>query len=411
MRHPRSACLLVAVSIGFAFPTAAASDFDTAAIGHVLAQSADKFGAILANPEAFRLQILLSEVVENAGGPRLKRYGYRVDAEYFYPASSIKTCAAVTALRVLADTRKEHGPEVNLNTPLRFHPLFDGDGIEDTDPTNLRGGTITVGHEIRKLFLVSDNEAYNRLYELTGHAEINEWMWKAGLESVRLRHRLSIARSSFENLQTPQVDFVLDGGFAVEIPQRESRLRLEANSEPGILVGDGHRSGGATKNTPLSFAEKNRISLVDLQDLHVMILRPDVQLGKPGLPMSDSDRAFLKASMAEYAHESTNPVYDASTHPDDYVRFILHGLMRVTPKEDLIVYDKVGLAYGFTVENAYVVNQRTGKSFFLTATIYTNSDGILNDDRYDYDTVAFPFWKDLGEVLARWRWATTENEK
>ena len=30
--------------------------------------------------------------------------------------------------------------------------------------------------------------------------------------------------------------------------------------------------------------------------------------------------------------------------------------------------------------------------FFLAATIYTNSDGVLNDDAYDYDEVALPFF-------------------
>jgi hypothetical protein len=30
-----------------------------------------------------------------------------------------------------------------------------------------------------------------------------------------------------------------------------------------------------------------------------------------------------------------------------------------------------------------VVDEATGRSFFLAATLYANSDGILNDDRYD----------------------------
>jgi hypothetical protein len=32
----------------------------------------------------------------------------------------------------------------------------------------------------------------------------------------------------------------------------------------------------------------------------------------------------------------------------------------------------------------------------LSAVLYVNSDGVLNDDRYDYDTVGFPFLRDLG---------------
>lgn len=36
--------------------------------------------------------------------------------------------------------------------------------------------------------------------------------------------------------------------------------------------------------------------------------------------------------------------------------------------------------------------------------LYTNADGVLNDDEYEYETVADPFLADLGEVVARAVW-------
>jgi hypothetical protein len=53
------------------------------------------------------------------------------------------------------------------------------------------------------------------------------------------------------------------------------------------------------------------------------------------------------------------------------------------------------------IHNAYIVDKATGKSFFLTAAIYANSDGVLNDDLYNYDTVAFPALADVGEAFTR----------
>jgi hypothetical protein len=35
----------------------------------------------------------------------------------------------------------------------------------------------------------------------------------------------------------------------------------------------------------------------------------------------------------------------------------------------------------------------------LSAVIYCNSDGVLNDSKYDYDTIGLPFMKHLGEVI------------
>jgi hypothetical protein len=50
--------------------------------------------------------------------------------------------------------------------------------------------TITVAHEIRKLFLVSDNRAFNRLFDLVGRTALNRLLWDSGLASARLFHRL-----------------------------------------------------------------------------------------------------------------------------------------------------------------------------------------------------------------------------
>jgi len=35
----------------------------------------------------------------------------------------------------------------------------------------------------------------------------------------------------------------------------------------------------------------------------------------------------------------------------------------------------------------------------LSATIYVNSDGILNDDKYDYEETGYPFFKEIGNIL------------
>ena len=35
----------------------------------------------------------------------------------------------------------------------------------------------------------------------------------------------------------------------------------------------------------------------------------------------------------------------------------------------------------------------------LSATIYCNSDGILNDNKYDYDAIGLPFLEKLGQTV------------
>jgi hypothetical protein len=35
----------------------------------------------------------------------------------------------------------------------------------------------------------------------------------------------------------------------------------------------------------------------------------------------------------------------------------------------------------------------------LSAVIYCNSDGILNDEHYDYNSIGYPFFSNLGKVI------------
>jgi hypothetical protein len=193
-----------------------------------------------------------------------------------------------------------------------------------------------------------------------------------------------------------------DGLGKLSRPGRESELELDVPELPGLDVGRAFREDdGAVREGPVSFRDKNRMSLVDLQDMLVKVVRPDVDLGTPGFELTEAQRTLLLEAMTQLPRESVNPRYDPERYPDDFVKFLLPGLRRVIPAERLRVTNKVGLAYGFTVENAYVEDVETGRSFFLAGTLYTNANGVLNDGVYEYDTLALPFWADLGEVLAR----------
>ena len=67
--------------------------------------------------------------------------------------------------------------------------------------------------------------------------------------------------------------------------------------------------------------------------------------------------------------------------------------------KNIRIFNKVGDAYGFLLDNAYIVDFDKGVEFMLSAIIYCNSDGIFNDDKYDYDAVGYPFLGNLGRAI------------
>jgi hypothetical protein len=75
------------------------------------------------------------------------------------------------------------------------------------------------------------------------------------------------------------------------------------------------------------------------------------------------------------------------------------------------IFNKVGDAYGFLIDAAYIVDYKNNVAFFLSAALLCNSDEIFNDDNYDYDTVGFPFLKALGKAIYQYELTQVSDKK
>ena len=344
-----------------------------------------------------RIQILLAEPVTAADGKvTLRRSRFGDPRQYFYPASTVKLGAAVAALLELQRLSREQDDAFTMDAKWRALPRFPGDAV---DPP-----WIPIADDLRAMLIVSDNPPYNRCFELLSQKGLNETLWSAGLSSARMWHRLSEPRTVEEHRLTRHLA-IQQGDTSLAIAPREAGAKLDNSAFTELQVGASHMRGKERIDQPMSFADKNAISLEDLQDMLAMVVRPDIDLKKRGFPeLSVTSRAFLVEQLGAYPRECPSPEYDEKKHPDEYCKFLLPGLRRVVPADSLRVYAKIGQAYGFAIENSYVENVATGRGFFVAAVIYVNADGCIGDDRYEYESVADPFFASLGEALARELW-------
>jgi len=357
----------------------------------------DDFRTVLSAQRQHRLQILLAEPVTAADGKvTLRRSRFGDPRQYFYPASTVKLGAAVAALLELQRLSREQDDAFTMDAKWRALPRFPGDAV---DPP-----WIPIADDLRAMLIVSDNPPYNRCFELLSQKGLNETLWSAGLSSARMWHRLSEPRTVEEHRLTRHLA-IQQGDTSLAIAPREAGAKLDNSAFTELQVGASHMRGKERIDQPMSFADKNAITLEDLQDMLAMVVRPDIDLGKRGFPeLSVTSRAFLIEQLGAYPRECPSPEYDEKKHPDEYCKFLLPGLRRVVPADSLRVYAKIGLAYGFAIENSYVENVATGRGFFVAAVIYVNADGCIGDDRYEYESVADPFFASLGEALARELW-------
>jgi hypothetical protein len=128
------------------------------------------------------------------------------------------------------------------------------------------------------------------------------------------------------------------------------------------------------------------------------ILFPDAVARETCFNLTEDDYSFLYKYMSQLPRESQSPKYDTS-HYDSYCKFLMFGDNKKPIPKNIRIFNKVGDAYGFLIDNAYIVDFDKNVEFMLTACIYVNSDGIFNDNKYDYDTIGYPFMANLGKAV------------
>ncbi|MCK7558259.1 hypothetical protein MKQ70_25960 [Chitinophaga sedimenti] len=66
------------------------------------------------------------------------------------------------------------------------------------------------------------------------------------------------------------------------------------------------------------------------------------------------------------------------------------------------MFNKTGWSYGFLTDVAYVVDFKNKVEFMLSGVIYLNRDGVLNDNKYEYEETGYPFFKEVGEIIYKY---------
>jgi len=355
------------------------------------------FDSILKYQKDWNVQIIYTQIDRGANGmPALKNHYFNVNAaKYFYPASTVKLPVVLLALQKL-DELKAKG--IDLNTTMITESGYSGQTPVYNDPTT-PDGRPSIGQYIKKILMVSDNDAFNRLYEFLGQEYINNQLHKKGYEDVQILHRLNIFLTEEENRRTNPIRF-LDSNNNVLYRQNEQNSRLPYIQRKDS-VGKAFYKGNNLVNSPMDFSKKNRISLEDLHQILLSLVFPQKVKSGQRFTITEEDRRFVLKYMSQYPTESLYPPYfaDTANYWPAYCKFLLYGAEKETLPDNIRIFNKPGDAYGHLIDVAYVVDYKNKIEFFVSAAIYANSDGILNDDKYDYNTTGLPFMKNLGKVL------------
>lgn len=362
----------------------------------ILSKYPQYFSHILDNPDSLGVQIIYTQINRGKNNiPALTNYYFNVNSgKYFYPASTVKMPVAFLALEKLNDLKAEG---LTGKSTMITESAYSGQTSVYNDPTS-EDGRPGIEHYIKKIFLVSDNDAYNRLYEFLGQEYVNEQLHKKGYKDVQLLHRLQIALTEDENRHTNPVKFYdASGKLLYEKPAMYNQQQYAARN---TKLGKGYMRGDSLISEPFDFSKRNRFPLEDLHNILRSVIFPKSVPAAQRFNLTEDDYRFLWKYMSQFPGETKFPGYsDTANYWDAYCKFVLYGSEKGGLPKHIRIFNKVGDAYGFLLDITYVVDFEKQIEFFLSTVIYCNSDGIFNDDKYDYNTVGFPFMKHLGQVI------------
>jgi hypothetical protein len=345
---------------------------------NLLKQYPQYFDSILGNKQN-AVQIIYTKIDRGRNGnPKFTDYYYNVNPnEYFYPASTVKLPVAVLALQKLNELSLAG---LDRKTMMITETNFEKQSGVFNDPSS-QDGRPTIENYIKKILLVSDNDAFNRLYEFLGQEYINTNLHKMGFADVQIIHRLAISMNEEQNRNTNPIKFYDAAGKVIyEKPAERSNLVYEKrDTKKGI----GFMRGDKLINEPFDFSAKNKITIESLHGILKSILFPNIVSSKQRFNLKPDDYKFLHKYMSMLPGESKYPEYDTAHYWDAYVKFVLTGSEKVKMDPQIRIFNKVGEAYGYLIDVAYVADFKNNIEFMVTAAISCNSDGIYNDDKYD----------------------------
>ncbi|MGB0788129.1 MAG: serine hydrolase [Marinirhabdus sp.] len=372
-------------SLIFLFLATACTRPEISPLEHVLMSAHPAMARVLHDPAAYEIQVLYTRISKDKNGrPVFTGHSFRNNSSvYFYPASTVKLPLAVLAMEFCSQHKN-----ITPHTPYTL--------TGDTTPH-------TIADDVRQIFAVSDNRAYNRLYELLGRDRTNKLLREKGAAPIRIAHRLSTPNAAdstratfFFKLKDTVIPVVgKDGATIAKLPLKNQQK------------GKGFIRDGKLVHAPMDFSEKNHFPLKAQQGTLKRLFYPEAFLGTETFGISEKNRKLLLHAMHAPPRKQG---YNSKEHYDSYGKFFMYGDTKEDIPQHIKIYNKVGYAYGTLTDNAYIVDEKNGIRFFLSATVLVNKNGIFNDDTYEYETIGIPFLSQLGRELYLYEYAQRQRE-
>ncbi|RZL07556.1 MAG: hypothetical protein EOO62_16890, partial [Hymenobacter sp.] len=237
-----------------------------------LLRTSPALAQVLSHPATYQLQLIYTQINRDAQNvPHFTQHTYHLNPrQYFNPASLVKLPVAILALEKLhtlptsinRSTILSTGTAWRCQTPVPFAAPADSNR------------QATVGNYIKRMLLVSDNLAYNRLYEFLGQKLLNDRLQQLGYSGSRIVRRFAPCDTA-ANRHTNPIAFHTSVGDTLYKQPAQTNPRTPAPPLGPVFAGRASQVGSRIIHRPYEFTTANNLPLPDITALLQTALFPE----------------------------------------------------------------------------------------------------------------------------------------
>ncbi len=366
---------------------------DSVSLRNYILEHAEEFKLskeIVTDPK-YRFQLVYTQVNYSDSVPQFSTSHFGTH-QYYYPASLVKFPIGLLTLShfrqsgISLDDIPVFGSEVSCNND-RFITLS-------------QSRSIRFRQMILEMMALSDNNFYSAFYHLLNPKLINDRLEKNGYFGTNI-YKAFTGCERWDQLKTNSWEVYDSEGelqiFVASLDMDTSKILKNYSFTESRLFGSKHEDeNGDLVSGPYDLNYNLELPLPEVNDMLIHLIFPEI--GDQKFLMRNEDREFLIESMQKYPREVI-PSYSARRYwkNDNDLKYAIVGEEGAVHKTKTT--SKLGLSYGFTSEIAHVKNEEDGVEFFMSVSLYTNANDIVNDGEYEYTEVARPFIARLSKLL------------
>lgn len=365
-------------------PRGSHEDLEAKLVGSVLERNGSRgLLKFLARADEYGLQICFTRLEKGISGLEFKTYQLSRVEQWFAPASLVKLPLAALLLEQL-EAAEVDWASAKLAFPNM--PACAERAAELRQPQ-------AVTRLIERALVLSDDSAYCALFDALGPQRIAERMRQMGYSDLRIQARFGACGPENSKITGPVQIYSVGGKLLSTTAARAPFALISAPTT--IKIGRAWMQGNRRIEGAKDFTTSNSAPLRALHEMMLALMRPKLVAANQRFQISERARQFLLTGMRLNPAESK---YSNATEAKlDRTFFRMLGVGDGQWPKDLLVENKVGWAYGYLSDMAHL--KQGGRECFVSCKMYLNRDGVLNDGRYEYESIGRPAMAEIGRLL------------